>query len=206
MIVGPSRTNFIKFEFWTVFDLLYFQRPYWKRDEPTIDSDSLESLIGTPSNIWKPVLETLYQASGTLLRNYWSWTKIYIFRYMPWKRDGSDNVRNGFKIFKTKFSSVVEGLITFASLTQKLWVKMSENFYDFSSNVSRILWGMSSTLKLSATLENHITYMIDDDIRNNYQLFKAFQNSSLNRRMYRKFVDAQLWVIIISLVTSSDMT
>ena len=45
---------------------------------------------------------------------------MYHFRYIPWKRDESDIDLNAFQIFITKFSSVAEGFMTFASLTQKL--------------------------------------------------------------------------------------
>ena len=79
---------------------------------------------------------------------------------------------------------------------------MSKNVHKFlqffDSNVSRIPWGMSKILKLSATLKNLI--------RNNNQPLKTIQNSSFFCRMYRKLVNTHLLVIIKSPVTSSDMT
>ena len=39
-------------------------------------------------------------------------------------------------IFRTKFSSVAESFRAFPLLTQKLWVKLSENFYEFLLQMS----------------------------------------------------------------------
>ena len=53
------------------------------------------------------------------------------FRYISRKRDGVDFALHSLKIFLHEFSSVGEGLVSFALPSQKLWAKLSEKNDDF---------------------------------------------------------------------------